>query len=151
MIDKLTKKFLNNIFHPKQAIPTVAKKVVYLKVPYVGPYTAALQRNLSPILKRTFPACRFVFVPTSSFSISRLFPFKDKIPQQLRSSLIYLYTCASCQARYVGQTGLQLKIRVSKHKGLSFQTDRPLNTLEYSPIRQHALQEDHPIIDSSFK
>ena len=43
------------------------------------------------------------FLYVSSFVLlSNFFPFKDKIPGELRSHVVYLYKCQCCSALYVG-------------------------------------------------
>ena len=66
----------------------------------------------------------------------------------LRSSLIYLFKCASCNAAYVGQIGLQLKVRIDKHRGVSFSTDLPLCSPVHSAIKDHGYT--HPFSSLNF-
>ena len=83
--------------------------------------------------------------------MSSLFRFKDKIPNHLLSSVVYEYNCGQCASSYIGQTGKQLKIRMSQHKGRSFRTGQLLASPEFSNIRNHAFETDHPILDDNFK
>jgi hypothetical protein len=56
-----------------------------------------IRSQLQKFLSSAYPhisLCRF----------SNLFPFKDKIPCELRSHVVYLYKCQCCGALYVGQT-----------------------------------------------
>ena len=112
--------------------------------------THTLINTLKPILSRQFPAASFIFIPINSLKIGNFFRCKDTIPKDLRSSVVYLYKCASCNTRYVGQTGLQLQIRIAKHKGISHRTDLPLTSPEFSSIRNHAHHMDHAITNDSF-
>ena len=47
--------------------------------------------------------------------------------------------------------GKQLKIRISQHRGRSFRTDQLLTSPEFSNIRNHAHENNHPIHDCNFK
>ena len=92
---------------------------------------------------------RVVFKPNST--IQSFFNIKDKIPIELRSSVIYQYQCRECNLRYVGQTGKHLKERISNHLGISSRTERPLAKPPHSTIREHSHANDHPIYRDSFK
>lgn len=148
---KLISEFLREVFCPKLPIPTVPKQKIYLKLPYIGSKTYHFINILQPILKRTFTSSEFIFIPVNNYNIASFFRFKEKIPDLLRSSLIYSFNCTSCQASYVGQTGLQLKVRISKHAGKSFRTGRYLSSPEESSIRSHAELNHHRISESDFK
>jgi hypothetical protein len=52
-----------------------------------------------------------------SFRLSNFFPFKDRIPCELRSHVVYLYKCQCCGALYVGQTRRHIHTRISEHMG----------------------------------
>ena len=79
------------------------------------------------------------------------FPYKDRIPSLVASSVIYKYSCGQCPATYIGETQMQLKVRISQHKGISYRTDVPYSAPTNSSIRDHALNSDHPILNSNFK
>ena len=51
--------------------------------------------------------------------LSSLFPFKNVIPKELRSHLVYKFSCSSCNAIYYGKTERHLNVRSSEHIGLS--------------------------------
>ena len=81
--------------------------------------------------------------------MSPLFRFKDN---HLLSSVVYEYNnCGQCASSYIGQTRKQLQIRMSQHKGRSFRTGQLLASPEFSNIRNHDFESDHPILDDNFK
>ena len=51
----------------------------------------------------------------TSNKVSSFFSTKDKIPRALRSCVVYKFTCACCQARYVGETTRHYDVRVNEH------------------------------------
>ena len=69
--------------------------------------------------------------------VANYFRTKDVTPLDLRSHIVYQYTCASCQASYVGQTSLHLRHRVAEHSGVSHLTDREVKNKVHSNIREH--------------
>ena len=40
---------------------------------------------------------------------------KDSVPRELRSRVIYKFTCACCNACYIGETGRHFSTRVREH------------------------------------
>ena len=70
------------------------------------------------------------------------FRIKDKINMFWERVLL---TCirVTCQQCYIGGTSPQLFIRSSKHVGVSYRTNTPLN--KYSAIRDHSRTKNHPL------
>ena len=48
-----------------------------------------------------------------------LFHFKDVIPKELQSHLVYKFTCGNCNLTYYGKTKRHLNARSSEHKCIS--------------------------------
>ena len=48
----------------------------------------------------------------NSFKIKNYFAYKDPIPNDLKSFLVYKFTCASCSSSYTGET---FKSHIFKH------------------------------------
>ena len=51
----------------------------------------------------------------TSFKIRNYFSYKDPIPDDLKSFLVYKFTYASCSSSYIGETGCHFKTRLEKH------------------------------------
>ena len=51
----------------------------------------------------------------SSFKIKNYFSYKDPIPDNLKSLLVYKFTCASSSSSYIGETCLHFKTRIEEH------------------------------------
>ena len=110
-----------------------------------------IKRQLKTIISRFYPHIQIRFIFTSKFTVGSLFGFKDKLPSQLLSSVIYEYKCGQCTSSYIDQTGKQSKIIISQHRGRSFRTDQLLTSPEFSNIRNHAHENNHSIRDCNFK
>ena len=71
----------------------------------------------------------------NSFKVKKYFSYKDPIHNDLKSFLVYKFTCPSCSSSYIGEFCHTFKTRIEehikKHTSVIF-----LNI--YSP-RQHAL------------
>ena len=50
----------------------------------------------------------------NSFKIKKYFSYKDPIPNDLKSFLVYKFTCASCSSNYIGET-CHFKTRIEEH------------------------------------
>ena len=61
-----------------------------------------------------------------------MFSVKDPVPVELRSNVVYKFTCASCNSCYVGETSRHLKTRIHEH----------LNRERTSHIFQHLQQSE---------
>ena len=51
----------------------------------------------------------------SPFKLSTMFSPKDFIPDSVNSRVVYQFTCASCGARYIGETNRHFNTRVNEH------------------------------------
>ena len=51
----------------------------------------------------------------SSFKIKNYFSYRDPIPDNLKSLLVYKFTCASSSSSYIGETCLHFKTRIEEH------------------------------------
>ena len=51
----------------------------------------------------------------NSFKIKNYFSYKDPFPDDLKSFLVYKFTCASCSSSYIGETCCHFKTRVEEH------------------------------------
>jgi len=55
---------------------------------------------------------KFVY---STFKIKNMFNVKDPLPDRLRMRIVYKFSCASCNACYVGKTSQHFSMRVHEH------------------------------------
>ena len=51
----------------------------------------------------------------NSFKNKNYFAYKDPIPNDLKSFLVYKSTCASCSSSCIGETCRQFKTRIEEH------------------------------------
>ena len=150
LIDTTIHEFIYNIYRPQLPTPTVPKLLMHLKTPYLGSLTPSLNKELHLLFQRFFPQINPRLIGINSFSIGSLLSYKDVLPDLLRPSVVYKFTCAGCNSCYVGQTRLQLQLRVHKHRGTSFRTNLPSSAPEHSSIREHTQTYNHPFRFSDF-
>ena len=82
------------------------------------------------------------FLPSLSnpFTIGSLSLFKDALPKDLRSGVVYKFSCGGCDATYIGCTRQRFKARVCQHLGISDRTHNFLMRPVHSEPRNHSLQ-----------
>ena len=51
----------------------------------------------------------------NSFKIRNYFSYKNPIPDNLKSFLVYKFTCASCSSSYIGKNCRYFKTRIEEH------------------------------------
>ena len=144
LFDKICKKFLNNIYHPPSRIPSVPKKQIYFSLPYYCKFSDVAAKKLQTKLSRFYTHLDIRFSLKNSFTISSLFPFKDKLPSELHSNIVYKFICRSCNATYIGCTRQKSKVRFHQHLGTSHRTNRQLSSPMHSLPRKHAEDNNHP-------
>ena len=97
------RRFLDQTFDPKPPVLTTPKKIIYFCLPFKGIHSLQISTQINRLCNAAFPHLDIRFVFRSSRRISAFFPFKDKAPKYLRTSVVYLFTCRCCSASYVGQ------------------------------------------------
>ena len=55
----------------------------------------------------------------NQINLSNVFRFKDRLPYELKSYVVYKSQCGRCNAFYYGETDRHLKIRSGEHIGIS--------------------------------
>ena len=71
--------------------------------------------------------------------LASVFRFKDRLPYDLVSGVVYKYTCGSCKSSYYGETDKHLKVRCGEHIGISPLTSKKIKPSKESAIRDHLL------------
>ena len=110
-----------------------------------------IRTQINRLCNAAFPHLGIRFVFRSSRRISSFFPFKDKVPKYLRSSVVYLFKCRCCSASYVGQTTRHLHTRISEHLGISPITGKHSTNPAMSSILSHINASGHPASFDDFQ
>ena len=87
----------------------------YYKLPFIGNFSSIAQKKLNSIIKhccKDTVAVKLVFTP---FKIGSLFSLKDSLPLTHKSHVVYKFSCAGCNASYIGETTRQLGVRANEH------------------------------------
>ena len=127
LFDNMVRKLLHHKLNPKLPKHLVEKDIRYVNLPFYGYVSYNLRKYLNNLFVKTYPQCDFRFIFTNPNTVSRFFPFKDRIPDLLCSNIVYKFQCSSCNAGYIGSTCRNLKSRIFEHIGRSVRTGSVLS------------------------
>ena len=89
--------------------------VDYFKLPCIGNLSHHIKNKLSKLCKEFCKENFNIKLVFSSFKIKNYFSYKDPILDNLKSFLVYKFTCASCSSSYIGETWRHFKTRIEEH------------------------------------
>ena len=137
VLDKSVSKFLETLFRKKIPICTVPKKDYTIVLPYLGPQSGKIQKQLRNFFNRFIPAGKINLVFKTKRRISNFLKFKDVVHTDYDSHIIYKHTCPSCNAGYIGETRKHHIVRNSQHLAISEFTGKPISSGEPTNITKH--------------
>ena len=88
-------------------------------------------------MKDHFPEINLIVAFKSPFTIGNFFPFKDKVPSNLLSKVVYCLSCINCDSSYVGKTSRNICVRLSEHQAQVHNND--------SSVMKHMRESGHTI------
>ena len=115
LIGKVIKKYLNYKFSSDQNQLADIFEVHYFKLPYTNNLSHHIKNRLSKLWKEFFKENVTIKLVFSSFEVKNYLSYKFPIPGDLKSFLVYKFTCASCSSSYIGETCRHFKTRIEKH------------------------------------
>ena len=90
-------------------------EVHYFKLPHIGNLSHHVKKKLSKLCKEFCKENFNIKLVFNSFKIKNYFSYKDPVPDDLKSFLVYKFTCASCSSSYIGETCRHFKTRIEEH------------------------------------
>ena len=115
MVLLVIKKYLDYKFSSNQTQLKGKSDVHYFKLPYIGNLSHHIKSKLSKLSKESCKENFNIKLVFSSFKIENYFSCKDPIPNNLKSFLLYKFTCASCSSSYIGEAYRHFKTRIEEH------------------------------------
>ena len=79
-------------------------------LPYIGNLSHHIKNKLSKLCKKFCKEKFNIKLVFNSFKIKNYFAYKDPIPNDLKSFLVYKFTCASCSSSYIAEPVVILKL-----------------------------------------
>ena len=119
LIDTCLKNFLNKVFIKKVLVDTVPQRDYRIVLPYLGPLSNKIQRQIKKIFQNLISTGKINIIYKTQRRISHLLKFKDVVPSDFDSHIIYKFLCPSCNAGYIGETRVYHKVRNAQHLGIS--------------------------------
>ena len=115
LIDKVIKKYLDYKFSSNQNQLKDKSDVHYFKLPYISNLSHHIKIKLSKLCKKFCKENFKIKLVFNSFKINNYFSYKGPIPNDLKSFLVYIFTCASCSSSYISETSRHFKIMIVEH------------------------------------
>ena len=119
-------------------------------LPFLGPLSEKCQRRLKKIFQTYIPVGKINLVFKTQRRLSNILKFKDVVPSDFDSHIIYHFQCPRCNAGYIGETRVHHKVRNSQHLGISEYTGKHTTSGEPTSVTKHILAEDHSCSLSDF-
>ena len=89
--------------------------ILYLKVPYLGEEGNSIIRRFKKKFSRLLSKKVNFRVMYSTNKLSMFCSMKDKVPDSMKSNVIYKFTCPHCNGQYVGKAERNLCTRIKEH------------------------------------
>ena len=108
-----------------------------MSLPYLGNISLQTRTKLKKSFKGILNCCKLQIVFKSQRKLASVFRFKDRLPYDLVSGVVYKYTCGSCKSSYYGERDRHLKVRCGEHIGMS-----PLTSKKIKPLKESAIRDN---------
>ena len=115
------------------------KKRLLLVLPYLRIISLQTRTKLQQALKGVLNCCKLEIVFKCQTKLSHSFRYKDPIPKDLISGVVYKFQCGLCNESYYGESIRHLDIRSGEHIGVSPLTGKKVKPSNNSAICDHLL------------
>ena len=96
-----------------------------------------LRSRLNNCFNKRLPQCNIKVIFQSKNCLSNRFWFKDSIPKELRSHIVYKFLCSNCNITYYGKTERHLNVRPGEHLSLLALPGRRVNNNRKLAVKDH--------------
>ena len=93
LIDACVQKFLSKIFVKKVITDTVPQRGYFITLPYLGPLSNKIQKRIKTVFQKIIPTGKINIVFKTERRVAHFLKFKDVIPSDLISHIIYQSKC----------------------------------------------------------
>ena len=128
----------------------VEKKPLVLLLPYLGSISLQTRAKLKKSLKNILNCCKLQIVFKNKTTLGNKFHFKDQIPKDLTSVVLYKFQCGLCSESYYGEYMRHLNIRIGEHIGISPLTGKQVKP-KNSSVADYLLLCNHSASYDDFK
>ena len=139
------------MFTQKVLVHTAPKRPYEIILPYLGPLSHKVHKRIKNVFQKVIPGGQINVIYKTTFRVSHLFKFKDRVSPDLKSHVIYEFKCPTCNSGYIGETRVHFKVRSCQHLGISPFTEKPLSGSVNTAITQHTKQKQCKCTINNFK
>ena len=139
------KKFLDQLFIKKSSIERPIKKEVVLPLVFLGKISLQIKKKLQSTFRELAPGLKLKIVFSSPNRLRNGFRFKDRLPREMDSMLLYKFTCGTCNCTYIGETKRHFQVRSYEHMGVSLLTNNryTYNANNATAVNRHCHDLEH--------
>ena len=138
---------INKLVIKRAQVTTVQKKTLILSPSYLEDVSLQTRTKLTKSFKGNFNCCKLQIVFINQRRLANVFRFKDRLPFDWVSTVVYKYTCGKCNSSYfretIGTWKLGLQNIFGYHswylENLSHQKRVQFATISYIAIISHSL------------
>ena len=130
---------INKLVIKRSQVTTVEKKTLILSLSYLRDISLQTKTKFSKSFKGIFNCCELQIVFKSQRKLANVFRFKDRLPFDLLSGVVYKYTCGRCDSSCYGETDTHLKVKSGEPIGISPLTFRNVKPSKESAICDYVL------------
>ena len=112
-------------------------------------YEHDCRTKLRKSLKGILNCCKLKIVFKSQNKLANAFRFKDRIPKDLTSGVVYKFQCGLCNESYYGECVRHLNVRIGEDIGISPLTKKKVKP-KGSAVSDHLLPCNHSPSFESF-
>ena len=117
VIKKAIEKFLRKKAEAAVSVEPDVRQKRYFKLPHAGRKSEEFAHRLKILVVGHFPLVDFNVVYQTPRTLGDLFPFKDRIGNKMdMSGVVYSMKCKTCEAEYIGETTIILRVRIDEHR-----------------------------------
>ena len=98
------------MFIQRPQIRTVPKQELIIILPYLGKMSEVVKTRLTKTMNKDMKFGKWRVIFQTNSRLRNSFCFKYFVPQTLRSSFSYRFSCASCTTSYIGKTYGHFKV-----------------------------------------
>ena len=112
-VDQCVAAFLKKQY--KRPVHTVEKRSEVVVLPYLGKLSLEIRNRLKKYVNKHISNVKLMVIFRSQRRLKTLFRYKDMMPPDLQSYIVYRYTCGTCNSTYIGKTDRHRHIRWCEH------------------------------------
>ena len=114
LINKVIKKYLDYKFSSNQIQLKDKSDIHCIHLSYIGNLSHHIKNKLSKLCKEFCKENFNIKLVFSWFKSQNYFSYKDPISNDVKSFIIYKFTCASCSSDYIGETCCHFKTMIER-------------------------------------